>query len=108
MAKNIYRSSKGSTKFVYLITPSVITIGLFGLASLVLEGVFGTVYSQNVFSAISMEIFANLGRNLGSSMLFVFLIHFMWIFGVHGSNALDDVATTLFADQTGAVFSKTF
>ena len=59
--KNIYRSSKGSTKFVYLITPSVITIGLFGLASLVLEGVFGTVYSQNVFSAISMEIFANLG-----------------------------------------------
>lgn len=106
--KNIYRSSKGSTKFVYLITPSVITIGLFGLASLVLEGVFGTVYSQNVFSAISMEIFANLGRNLGSSMLFVFLIHFMWIFGVHGSNALDDVATTLFADQTGAVFSKTF
>lgn len=106
--KNIYRSSKGSTKFVYLITPSVITIGLFGLASLVLESVFGTVYSQNVFSAISMEIFANLGRNLGSSMLFVFLIHFMWIFGVHGSNALDDVATTLFADQTGAVFSKTF
>lgn len=106
--RNIYRSSKGSTKFVYLITPAIITIGFFGVTSLVLESVFGTVFSQNIFSAIAMEIFDNLGRNFGSSMLFVFLIHFMWMFGVHGSNVLDDVATTLFADQSGEIFSKAF
>ncbi|SCJ67401.1 PTS system oligo-beta-mannoside-specific EIIC component [uncultured Eubacterium sp.] len=106
--KNIYRSSKGSTKFVYLIIPSVVTIGLFGLASVVLEVIFGAAVSQNVLSALAMELFENLGRNFGSSVLFIFLVHFMWMFGIHGSNVLDDVATTLFADRWGEVFSKTF
>lgn len=106
--KNIYRSSKGSTKFVYLIIPSVVTIGLFGLASVVLDVIFGAAVSQNVLSVIAMELFDNLGRNFGSSVLFIFLVHFMWMFGIHGSNVLDDVATTLFADRWGEVFSKTF
>lgn len=106
--KNIYRSSKGSTKFVYLIIPSVVTIGLFGLASVVLDVIFGAAVSQNVLSVIAMELFDNLGRNFGSSILFIFLVHFMWMFGIHGSNVLDDVATTLFADRWGEVFSKTF
>lgn len=106
--RNVHRSSKGSTKFVYLIVPSVVTVGFFGVLSLVLSGILGTVFSQNVFSAICMEIFENLGRNFGSSMLFVFLVHFMWMFGIHGSNVLDEVATTLFADEAGAVFSKAF
>lgn len=106
--RNIYRSSKGSTKFVYLITPAAVTVGCFGLISLILEGIFGTVFSQNIFAAIGMEIFDNLGRNFGSSILFVFLIHFMWMFGMHGSNVLDGVATTLFADQSGTVFTKAF
>ena len=57
--KHIYQSSKGSTKFVYLIIPSVITIGLFGLASVVLEVIFGAAVSQNVLSAIAMELFDN-------------------------------------------------
>lgn len=37
-----------------------------------------------------------MGRNLGSVLLFVFLIHFFWFFGIHGNHLLENVAQTLF------------
>ena len=34
-----------------------------------------------------------------SALLFIFLMHFMWFFGIHGSNVLDTVAKNLFENS---------
>lgn len=42
-------------------------------------------------------IFEDLGRNLGSVILFEFVVHFLWFFGIHGNNVLEPVCQELFA-----------
>lgn len=42
-------------------------------------------------------IFEDLGRNLGSVVLFEFVVHFLWFFGIHGNNVLEPVCQELFA-----------
>ncbi len=41
-------------------------------------------------------IFEDLGRNLGSVILFEFVVHFLWFFGIHGNNVLEPVCQELF------------
>ena len=41
-------------------------------------------------------IFEDLGRNLGSVLLFEFVAQFLWFFGIHGNNVLEPVCQDLF------------
>ena len=49
------------------------------------------------FSVGIEHIFEDLGRNLGSALLFEFFVQFLWFFGIHGSNVLEPVCQDLFA-----------
>ena len=71
-----------------------ITIALF--VKLAMNWIFGTVDLHNVGSKLFMGLFESVGTGLGGSILFIFLIHILWFFGIHGSNMLNMVSEGVF------------
>lgn len=105
---------------VLVIIPAAIVILFFAVIKLVLVQGVG-VDIQNLGSFFMMELFGVIGTGLFGSILFVFLIHILWFFGIHGSNMLSMVSEQLFEsgmlDNMAAVanggeathiFTKTF
>ncbi len=96
---------------VVSIVPAIFIISIFSLLNAMLVHVFGIDNFQNIFSAKLLELFQHLGRSFFSGLLFIFLLHFMWIFGIHGGNMLDGVARQVFildGGSGGEIWSKTF
>lgn len=83
-------------KVASALIPACIVVLLFGLLNRVTIALFGASNFQTAFSVGMSRLFQNLGRNLGSGLLFILLMHVMWFFGIHGSNVLDDVAKGVF------------
>ena len=84
-------------QYVYsAVVPAAIVISLFAIINVVLFKFFDTSNIQNIIFSKDGAIFDSLGKGLGSGVLFVFLLHFMWSFGIHGGNVLDDVARNVF------------
>lgn len=71
------------------------------IAAAVVNSVSLVVFKGNnlhmAFSYGLEFIFEDLGRNLGSVLLFEFVAHFLWFFGIHGNNVLEPVCQKLFA-----------
>jgi EAL domain-containing protein (putative c-di-GMP-specific phosphodiesterase class I) len=54
-------------------------------------------------------IFYKMQRSYSSGLLFIVLISFMWCFGIHGNNVLDQVAADMFTTIIpGEIVSKSF
>lgn len=51
---------------------------------------------HNIGSVVMMRLFEAVGTGIVGAVLFIFLIHIMWFFGIHGSNMLYMVAEELF------------
>lgn len=103
------------------VIPCILVIAFFAAWNLVLMAFFQQPNFQLLFSDFFSQIFEKLGRNLFSSLLFIFFMHFLWFFGIHGANVLDNVAKGLFESglqknleliEVGQlpteIFSKTF
>ncbi len=78
------------------VVPAAIVISLFAILNVVLFKLFDTSKIQSIIFSMDGAIFENWGTGLGSGVLFVFLLHFMWSIGIHGGNVLDDVARNVF------------
>lgn len=93
-----YGNSSDSTfsQTVELIFPAVIVIALFALFNVLMNSLLGQHNFQMLFSDGIDALFAGLGRGLGSGLLFIFSLHLMWFFGIHGGNVLDGVAHNVF------------
>lgn len=89
------------------LVPGGLIIFLFALLNNVMVMVFGIPNFQLLVSNALFGVFQHWGRGLGSALFFVFIMHFMWFFGVHGANMLDDVAKTFFS-QGPWIATKTF
>lgn len=76
---------------------------------------------QEIYVLALNKLFSSVGVNFKSAFLYVFMVHLLWFFGIHGGNSLEAVTTGVFepafaaneaAVQTGAVpteiFSKPF
>ncbi|WP_219847868.1 PTS transporter subunit EIIC, partial [Salmonella enterica] len=59
----------------------------------------GSSNFQDIFYNLFSNVFNRMGTNLMSALLFIFLMHFMWFFGIHGGNVLDTVAKNLFENS---------
>ena len=81
---------------LHSVIPAAAVIAAFALCNRLLMSVFGTSNIQTLFWESGNRVFDHLGRNLGSGLLFLLLMHLMWFFGIHGSNVLDDVARNVF------------
>lgn len=78
-----------------VIPAAAVILGFAALNSLFIR-LFGPSVFQTPYGDYEGKLFTALGRGFGSGLLFIFLIHFMWFFGIHGSNVLDNVARNVF------------
>lgn len=106
---------------LFALTPTAIVAIVATVVNSVSMLVFGGNNLHMAFSSGIEQIFAGVGRNLGSVLLFEFVAQFLWFFGIHGNNALEPVCQDLFASamdvnqelisqgmKATEIFSKTF
>lgn len=100
LARRKHRSGSADVEFTYsmaAVGPFLLVVLAFALLRLAMEAWVGQTNFQNLLTLLLARLFEDLGRNLGSGLLFIFLLHFLWFFGIHGGNVLDFVAQDLFA-----------
>lgn len=104
-----HQSTNDNTFFhaMYAILPMAVIILLFSFLHLLMRAL-GIQDVQALISDAMLTIFTALGTTLFSGIVFIFLLHLMWFFGIHGGNVLDNVARNYFALQSGQIMSKTF
>lgn len=103
------------------IFPITFIIILLTICGQIMQNMFGNTNIVNFGSYIFIYIFNWLGSGIFTTLLYIFFVHFLWFFGIHGTNALDMVAKQLFEPgiqvnqtliQNGMMptelFSKTF
>lgn len=90
--------------------PMAIIVTVVALFNQLLYLLFG-VYSLNEFVCTYMcKLFEVIGAGNGfaSGLLYTFLVHLLWFFGMHGSHILEPVAQTIFVYTGDTIFSKSF
>lgn len=103
------------------ITPIALCIIVVILARILLTKILGSVDLQNIGSVMFTALFEKVGMGFGGSLLFIFLIHILWFFGIHGSNMLNMVSIDMFekgmavnmaavaaGEKATVLFTKTF
>ena len=78
------------------ILPSAIVIWIFAFLNLASVSVLGTNQLQSILSGVIYNLFLGIGRSCLSGVLFLVMVHFFWIFGIHGNNMLNSVSTEIF------------
>ena len=68
----------------------------FVVMKLLVTQILGSVNIQNIGSALFTSLFKKVGTGVLGSFLFIFLIHILWFFGIHGSNMLNMVSMDMF------------
>lgn len=78
--------------------PAMLTLVVFGLisvfANLAIAGLTSDAANQNVFYVLNTFFTApvqKMTNTMGSALIIVFLNHFLWFFGLHGSNIIGSV-----------------
>lgn len=79
------------------IIPSSVTISVFALFNHLLVSVFGITNIQDFTSSKLIAIFSMIHSQFLCAILFVFVIHLLWFFGIHGSNILEPVTQFLYS-----------
>lgn len=100
-----YRNSLAS--LYPLLFCSLIFIGI----NLMIQKLFHAENLNDLITTIIINIFHDINDGLGAGLLYVFVLDFLWAFGIHGGNALEQVAQTyLLPNDTlsGVVISKSF
>ena len=68
----------------------ILPILIIGVAAtslnLVFYALFGVQNFQDLYILGLSSLFQWAGRNFGSTLLYVFMVHFLWFFGIHGGN----------------------
>jgi lactose/cellobiose-specific phosphotransferase system IIC component len=101
--------------------PAMLTLGAFAAFKIVLSSAFGIKDIHVLFYEALAHPFRGMGNNLGTALLYNFVRHLLWFFGIHGSNALEPIANEIYVSAAGAnelaiaagevppfIFTKTF
>jgi lactose/cellobiose-specific phosphotransferase system IIC component len=78
------------------IMPILFVAIVAALFNLLLHMIFGVDSVQEAYTDLITALFGRMDRNFGSAVLYVFMVHFLWFFGVHGGNVLDVVGRNVF------------
>lgn len=101
-------SDSGFAISVNSIVPALVIILLFACANLFISYTFDVDSLQGLFSKCTQHIFSLAGEGFFSMLLYTFLVHFLWLFGIHGNNVLEPVMQENFFEVGGEIFSKGF
>ena len=76
--------------------PGMITLFIFALLKTLLSQVIGIdSLNQTIYDLLS-EPFAKLGNTFPGAMLYTFIRHLFWLLGIHGTNLLEPVTTSVY------------
>lgn len=92
------------------IVPSAVCVALFALGNLLLQSGFHVGNFNDLISGLLFNAFGSLQHEPANGIVFLFLLDFLWVFGIHGGNALDPVAQTVFTSEAGSqgIITKSF
>ncbi len=94
---------------LHLILPYLCVVLCFVVANYLITVIFDVQSVQHLFMKAMDAIFLRMQRSYSSGLLFIFLISIMWWFGIHGNNALNQVAEDMFVQIIpGQIVSKSF
>lgn len=93
------------------VIPMILVVVLFAVGNLLLVRLFGVGNLNELISGMLSHIFAQFYAEPGNGLLFLLMLGLLWFFGIHGGNALDPVAQTIFTageGQVSTVITKSF
>lgn len=77
------------------VLPAAITISLFSLIRIAFV-CCGVVDLHDALYTVMGSAFSHLSSNIGTALLFVFCVHVLWFFGIHGNNMLESATQAIF------------
>lgn len=81
---------------IRVISPFFSVIICFAVFNYLITQIFAVNSVQHLFMKAMDAIFLKMQRSYSSGLLFIVLISFMWCFGIHGNNVLNQVAEDMF------------
>ena len=78
------------------ITPIILVSIVAEFINIVIKNWIGAESFQEIYSSALGSLFAITGRNFSSALLYVFILHLLWFFGIHGGNVMEAVHNTCF------------
>ncbi len=81
---------------INILIPCGVTVLFFALVSILLKALLGISCFQELLLYIFNNAFSGATRSLPSALIFVFVSHFLWFFGIHGGNVLQDISNQVF------------
>lgn len=81
---------------VMSLLPITLCVLFFLLLKILLILLVGSSSLQNIGSVLATDLFKKIGTGGAGAVLFIFLIHILWFFGIHGSNMLSMVSDGMF------------
>lgn len=93
------------TKSFAALIPAVVTLTVFLIVNAVMTGVFHTNLHDVIYEVIQKPL-TGLGSSLPATLLALFLVQFLWFFGLHGqiivNSVMDPIWNTLMLDNLEA------
>ncbi len=98
MAVRLYAEGMDDTfhDMIFTIIPLGIVSGIFAVLNMLLAYVFHVSSFQMLFTNLINHIFENMGRSLGTAVLFEALLNLLWFFGIHGNDVLESACQNIF------------
>lgn len=96
-------ASIGFQTSIASILPSILCIFIFSIFNLILNYVFGVNNLNELIVSAFVLLFHVCPSGLPSVILYVFLTHFLWLFGIHGSNAILEVFFKVFMSEESVI-----
>lgn len=81
------------------LVPAILTVVLCGIFGIILSQLFDDTNIMNFGSYLFLHLFGSMGNNLFSILLYIFISHLLWFFGIHGTNTLEAVSRRLFESE---------
>ncbi len=81
---------------IMTILPSILVVLVFALVNLIFVRLFAVSGLQSLLINLLNRVFSDMGRSLGTALLFEFFSAILWFFGLHGSDVLDTVSQHIF------------
>ena len=94
---------------LHVMLPFLSVVVTFVVANYLITVCFDVQSVQHLFMKVVDAVFYRMSRSFFSGLLFLIMISFMWWFGIHGNNILNQVAEDMFAAIIpGEIVSKSF
>ena len=91
------------------IVPALLIVSFFAIFRQIFVSFFRVDSVQGLLEIVVSRLLCSIENGLVVAIVILLLAHFMWLFGIHGSNVLEPLMQENFVQiSAGAVYNKTF